>query len=102
MDFITRIPLSDGKDVLLLFTDKFTKAILLIPCNKTTSAEDTARLYLTVPSSCQLNLYRTATHISPAILEDLDETSQRLGRNDVCCKILHASRTVFKVSLFLV
>jgi hypothetical protein len=46
MDFITGLPLSDGKDALLTFTDKFTKAIRLVPCNKTTSAEDAARLYL--------------------------------------------------------
>ena len=46
MDYITGLPLSDGKDALLTFTDKFTKAIRLVPCNKTTSAEDTARLYL--------------------------------------------------------
>src|SRR5208282_5481855 len=43
MDYITSLPLSDGKDALLTFTDKFTKAIRLVPCNKTTSAEDAAR-----------------------------------------------------------
>ena len=46
VDFITGLPLSDGKDALFTFTDKFTKAIQLVPCNKTTSAEDAARLYL--------------------------------------------------------
>ena len=46
MDFITGLPLSDGKDALFTFTDKFTKAIWLVLCNKTTSAEDAARLYL--------------------------------------------------------
>jgi len=47
LDFITGLPLSEGKfDALLTFTDKLTKAIRLVPCTTTTSAEDTARLFL--------------------------------------------------------
>ena len=46
MNFITDLSLSDDKNALLIFTDKFIKIIRLISCNKTTSAEDTARLYL--------------------------------------------------------
>jgi hypothetical protein len=46
MDFITDLSLLDDKDALLTFTDKFIKVIRLVPCNKTTSAEDAVRLYL--------------------------------------------------------
>jgi RNase H-like domain found in reverse transcriptase/Integrase zinc binding domain len=47
LDFVTSLPLStDGKDALLTVTDKFTKAVRLIPCTKTTDAEETAKLYL--------------------------------------------------------
>jgi hypothetical protein len=46
MDFITGLPLCRGFDALLTLTDKFSKAICLIPCKSTTSAEETAQLYL--------------------------------------------------------
>jgi len=47
LDFITGLPLSEGKyNALLTVTDKLTKAIRLIPCTTETSAEDTARLFL--------------------------------------------------------
>jgi len=47
LDFITGLPVSEKKfDALLTVTDKFTKAIRLISCTTTTSAEDTARLFL--------------------------------------------------------
>jgi hypothetical protein len=47
LDFVTGLPISiDGKDALLIVTDKFTKAVRLIPCTKTTDAEETAKLYL--------------------------------------------------------
>jgi len=46
IDFITGLPISHGFDALLTLMDKFSKAIHLIPCKTTTSAEDTAQLYL--------------------------------------------------------
>lgn len=47
IDFVTGLPLSeDGHDAFLSVTDKFTKCIHLIPCHTTTTAEETARLYL--------------------------------------------------------
>ena len=47
LDFVTGLPHSeDGYNALLTVTDKFSKAIKLIPCHETTSAEDTAQLYL--------------------------------------------------------
>jgi len=45
LDFITGLPASHGFDALLTVTDLFTKAVKLIPCKKTTSAEETAALY---------------------------------------------------------
>jgi len=46
LDYITDLPESNGKNALLTVTDKFTKAVRLIACTKTTTAEDTARLYI--------------------------------------------------------
>ena len=46
LDFVTGLPTSHGFDALLTITDMFTKAVKLIPCKKTTTAEDTAALYL--------------------------------------------------------
>ena len=47
LDFITGLPLSkDGKDSILTVTDKFCRAIRLIPCNSTTGAEEIAQLFL--------------------------------------------------------
>lgn len=47
IDFITGLPKSHGFDALLTVTDLFSKAVKLIPCHKTTSAEDTAKLFFT-------------------------------------------------------
>ena len=46
MNFIIDLSLSNDKNALLTFTDKFTKVIQLVSCNKTTSVEDIAHLYL--------------------------------------------------------
>ena len=47
MDFIVKLPLSDGFDSVLTITDHdCTKAVILIPCNKTITAEGVAKLYL--------------------------------------------------------
>jgi hypothetical protein len=46
LDFITGLPVSQGFDSLLTVTDAYTKAIKLIPCHETTSAEDTAKLFM--------------------------------------------------------
>jgi len=46
MDVITGLPVSHGFNALLTITDKFTKASMLLPCKDTTTAEDTAKLYL--------------------------------------------------------
>lgn len=45
VDFVTGLPRSyDEFDALLTATEKFTKAIRLIPCMTTTTAEETAKL----------------------------------------------------------
>jgi hypothetical protein len=47
MDFIVKLPLSEGFDSILTITDHdCTKMTVFIPCNETISAEGVARLYL--------------------------------------------------------
>ena len=46
MDFITNLPLSNGYDSILTVVNRFSKEMEFIPCNKTTLALDTAKLYL--------------------------------------------------------
>ena len=47
MDFIVKLPLSDGYDSVLTVMDHdCTKAVIFILCNKTVTAEGVARLYL--------------------------------------------------------
>ena len=45
-DFVTDLPLSNGFDSILMVVDRFSKETEFIPCNKTTTALDTAKLYL--------------------------------------------------------
>ena len=46
MDFITNLPLSNGYNSILTVVDCFSKEMEFIPCNKTTMALDTTKLYL--------------------------------------------------------
>ena len=47
MDFITDLPLIDNFDSILVVVDQgLSKGVILIPCNKTVTAEDTAKLLL--------------------------------------------------------
>jgi transposase InsO family protein len=46
VDFTTDLPLSNGFDSILVVVDRFSKEVEFIPCNKTTTVLDTARLYL--------------------------------------------------------
>jgi len=47
MDFITKLPPSNGYDSILTITDHdCTKAAIFIPCNKTITSEGLAKLYL--------------------------------------------------------
>jgi hypothetical protein len=47
MDFIVKLPLSNGFDSILTITDHdCTKAAIFIPCNETITAEGVAELYL--------------------------------------------------------
>ncbi len=47
MDFITKLPLSEGYDTILTITDQgCMKMALFIPCSETITAEGVSRLYL--------------------------------------------------------
>ena len=47
MDFITDLPPSDGFDSIFIVVDQgLTKGVILMPCNKTITAEQTADLYI--------------------------------------------------------
>jgi Integrase zinc binding domain len=47
IDFITKLPLSDGHDTIMTIMDQgYTKAVILLPCNEESGSEDIARLFL--------------------------------------------------------
>jgi hypothetical protein len=47
MDLITDLPPADGYDSILVVVDQgLSKGVILVPCNKTLTSEDTARLLL--------------------------------------------------------
>src|SRR5579863_4137058 len=46
MDFIVDLPLSKGYDSILTMVDRHSKAIILSPCHKTITAEQTSQLLL--------------------------------------------------------
>ncbi len=47
MDFITKLPLSDGHDTILMITDQgCTKMALVLPCSETITTKGVAHLYL--------------------------------------------------------
>ena len=47
MDFITDLPITNGYDSILVVVDQgLSKGVILLPCNKTITAEGTAKLLL--------------------------------------------------------
>jgi len=46
MDFITDLPMSLSYDMLFVVVDQFSKATIVSLCNKTITADETAKLYL--------------------------------------------------------
>ena len=47
MDLITNLPLAEGYDSILVMVDQgLSKGVILFPCNKTLTSEDTAKLLL--------------------------------------------------------
>jgi len=46
MDFVTDLPESQGYNSMFVVVDHFSKAIIVFPCKKSITAEETALLYL--------------------------------------------------------
>jgi transposase InsO family protein len=46
MDFITDLPLANGKDSIFVVVDRLTKMAHFIPCTKTITGEETVKLFL--------------------------------------------------------
>ena len=47
MDFITDLPISNGFDSIFIVVDQgLSKGVILMPCNKTITAEETAKQYI--------------------------------------------------------
>ena len=62
MDFIVKLPLSNGFDSVLTITDHdCTQAAILVPCNETITAEGVAKLYLEHVFKC-VGLPKTLIH----------------------------------------
>ena len=51
MDFVTDLPESRSADSMFVVVDRFSKAIVITPCRKAISAEETAQLYSTYTMS---------------------------------------------------
>ena len=47
MDFIVRLPPSESYNTILMITDTFSKASIIIPCNESINIGHTAKLYAT-------------------------------------------------------
>src|SRR5271169_2990284 len=45
-DLVVDLPVSNGYDSILVFVDRFTKMCHLVPCNKTTTSPEFAKLFL--------------------------------------------------------
>jgi hypothetical protein len=46
MDFITDLPSSKNFDAIFVIVDRLTKMAHFVPCTKTITGEDTARLFV--------------------------------------------------------
>jgi hypothetical protein len=46
MDFVTDLPESNNADSMFVIVDHFSKAVIITPCRKAITAEETAQLYL--------------------------------------------------------
>jgi hypothetical protein len=46
MDFITNLPLTNGKDLIFVVVDRLTKMAHFIPCTKTITVKETTKLFL--------------------------------------------------------
>jgi hypothetical protein len=90
MDFIVKLPLSEGYDSILTITDTFSKACIFIPCNKTIDAAGTALLYATYV----LPHYRLPSHI----ISDRDPRFMATIIQELChiLSIQHNASTAYR------
>ena len=79
MDFIIKLSLSNSYDTILTITDTFSKASIFIPCNETTNAKQTAKLYATYI----LPHYRLPHHI----ISDQDPRFTSVFSRELCCAL---------------
>ena len=85
MDFIIKLPLLDGYDSVLTVTDHdCTKAVILIPCNETITAEGVAKLY-------QEHVFKRVG-LPNTFIHDRDTRSWAALRSR-CAKLLASNKT---------
>jgi transposase InsO family protein len=90
MDFIVKLPISEGYDSILTITDTFSKACIFIPCNETIDAAGTTLLY--------------ATYVLPhyglpsRIISDRDPHFMATIIQELCCilSIQHNASTAYQ------
>jgi hypothetical protein len=90
MDFIVKLPISEGYDSILTITDTFSKACIFIPCHETIDAAGTALLYATYV----LPHYRLPSRI----ISDRDPRFMAAIIQELCCilSIQHNASTAYR------
>ena len=83
MDFIGPLSLSQGFDMIVVFTDRLSKGVLLAACHSTITSEEFAKLFITVHYSL---------HGLPRAMVS-DRGSQFIGQAwKTVCKLLQIER----------
>jgi hypothetical protein len=90
MDFIVKLPISEGYNSILTITDTFSKACIFIPCNETIDTAGTALLY--------------ATYVLPhyglpsCFISDQDPHFMATITQELCCilSIQHNASTAYR------
>ena len=88
MDLITNLPPAEGYDSILVMVDQgLSKGVILLPCNKTLTSEDTAKLLLenlyqfaSKAFKELLNLLGIKSALSTAYHPQMDGTTERTNQ----------------------